>query len=65
MQTNKHNGKSFICLNCFNTFSIEESFKKHTEFCLSNETVRVDMPEKGATIKFDKFGKTLKVPFVI
>ena len=65
MQTNKHNGKSFICLNCFNTFSIEESFKKHTEFCLSNETVRVDMPKKGTSIKFDKFGKTLKVPFVI
>ena len=65
MQTNKHNGKSFICLNCFNTFSIEKSFKQHTEFCLSNETVRVDMPKKGASIKFDKFGKTLKVPFVI
>ena len=45
MQTNKHNGKSFICLNCFNTFSIEKSFKQHTEFCLSNETVRVDMPK--------------------
>ena len=65
MQTNKHKGKSFICLNCFNTFSIEKSFKQHTEFCLSNETVRVDMPKKGASIKFDKFGKTLKVPFVI
>ena len=65
MQTNKHKGKSFICINCFNTFSIEKSFKQHTELCLSNETVRVDMPKKGASIKFDKFGKTLQVPFVI
>ena len=65
MQTNKHKGKTHICLNCFNTFSIEKSFKQHTEFCLSNEAVKVDMPKKGSTIKFDKFGKTLKVPFVI
>ena len=64
MQTNKHKGKTHICLNCFNTFSIEKSFKQHTEFCLSNEAVKVDMPKKGSTIKFDKFGKTLKVPFV-
>ena len=65
MQTNKHNGKTHICLNCFNTFSIEKSFKQHAEFCLSNEAVKISMPKKGTTIKFDKFGKTLKVPFVI
>ena len=65
MQTNKHKGKNFICLNCFNTFSIKKSFEQHTEFCLSNETVKISMPEKGTTIEFDKFGKSLKVPFVI
>ena len=65
MQTNKHNGKSYICLNCFNTFSIKKSFEQHTEFCLSNEAVKICMPKEGATIKFDKFGKALKVPFVI
>ena len=65
MQTNKHNGKSYICLNCFNTFSIKKSFEQHTEFCLSNEAVKICMPKEGANIKFDKFGKALKVPFVI
>ena len=65
MQTNKHNGKSYICLNCFNTFSIKKSFEQHTEFCLSNEVVKICMPKEGTTIKFDKFGKTLEVPFVI
>ena len=64
MQTNKYNGKSFICLNCLNTFSIEKSFKNHKEFCLSNETVRVDMPKKGATIEFKNECNTNKVPFV-
>ena len=65
MQTNKHKGKTYICLNCFNTFSLKKSFKQHTEFCLSNEAVKISMPKKGTTIKFDKFGKSLKVPFVI
>ena len=65
MQTNKHKTKTYICLNCFNTFSIEKSFKQHTESCLSNEAVKTSMPEKGTTTKFDKFGKTLEVPFVI
>ena len=65
MQTNKHKTKSYICLNCFNTFSIKKSFEQHTEFCLSNEAVKICMPKEGTTIKFDKFGKALKVPFVI
>ena len=65
MQTNKHKTKTHICLNCFNTFSLEKSFKEHTEFCLNNEAVKIDMPTKGTTIKFNKFGKASKVPFII
>ena len=64
MQTNKHNGKSFICLNCLNTFSIKKSFKNHTEFCLNNETVRIDMPKKGETIKFKDEHGANRVPTV-
>ena len=65
MQTNKHKTKSYICLNCFNTFSLEKSFEQHKEVCLNNEAVKICMPEKGTTIEFDKFGKALKVPFII
>ena len=65
MQTNKHNGKTHICLNCFNTFSLEKSFKEHTEVCLSNESVKIEMPKKGSCIEFDKHAKKLKVPFVV
>ena len=64
MQTNKHKGKTHICLNCFNTFSIKKSFEQHTEFCLNNEAVKICLPEKGTTIEFNNFGKSLKVPFV-
>ena len=65
MQTNKHKTKSHICLNCFNTFSLEKSFKEHTEICLTNDSVKIEMPKKGTCIEFNKFGKKLKVPFVI
>ena len=65
MQTNKHNGKTHICLNCFNTFSLEKSFKEHTEVCLTNDSVKIEMPKKGSYIEFDKHAKKLKVPFVI
>ena len=64
MQTNKHKEKSFVCLNCFNTFSIEYSCKNHIEFCLDNETVKVVMPKEGDLVKLKGFSKTLKVPFV-
>ena len=65
MQTNKHNGKTHICINCFNTFSLEKSFKEHVEVCLSNESVKIEMPKKGSTIEFKNYVKKLKVPFVI
>ena len=65
MQTNKHKGKTHICLNCFNTFSLEKSFKEHTEVCLLNESVKIEMPKKGSCIEFDKHAKNLKVPFVV
>ena len=65
MQTNEHKGKTHICLNCFNTFSLEKSFKEHTEVCLSNESVKIEMPKKGSCIEFDKHAKKLKVPFVV
>ena len=65
MQTNKHNGKTHICLNCFNTFSLEKSFKEHAEVCLTNDSVKIEMPKKGSYIEFNKHAKKLKVPFVI
>ena len=65
MQTNKHKTKSHICLNCFNTFSLEKSFKEHTEICLNNKAVKIEMPKKGTCIEFDNHAKKLKVPFVI
>ena len=65
MQTNKHKTKSHICLNCFNTFSLEKSFKEHTEICLTNDSVKIEMPKKGTCIEFDKVTKKLKVPFVV
>ena len=65
MQTNKHNGKTHICINCFNKFSLEKSFKEHMEVCLSNDSVKIEMPKKGSTIEFKNYVKKLKVPFVI
>ena len=66
METNKHKTKSHICLNCFNTFSLEKSFKQHTEFCLNNETVKICMPDEDADpIMFKNINRTQKVPFVI
>ena len=60
MQTNKHNGKTYICLNCFNTFSLKKSFKEHTEVCLSNESVKIEMPKKGHVLNLISMQKNLK-----
>ena len=63
--TSRTNGKIHICKRCFTHFSKEELFKRHIEYCSSNESVVVKMPPKNSNLGFKNYFKKLPIPFVV
>ena len=52
-------------MNCLQGLPTEISRDKHFEYCKDNETVRIEMPEKGSFVKFHDGQYQLKTPFVM
>ena len=65
-QTKPKNKKHF-CMYCLQCFSSERILVKHTNNCLTINSVQaINMPKQGENIlKFNKFNKQLPVPFAI
>ena len=61
----KHGHKQHFCLNCLQSFSLEESRDKHFEYCKDNEAVRIEMPKEGSFIEFHDEQNQFKVPFIM
>ena len=61
----KHKCKQHFCTNCLQGFSLEASQDKHQVYCEGNETVRVQMPQKGSKIEFCDGQNQFKVPFIM
>ena len=55
-QNTKHKGKEYFCMNCLQGFNEESSRDEHLDYCINNESVKVEMPHK----KFQ-----FKVPFIM
>ena len=64
-QLTKHGHTNVFCLNCLNHFPNEEKLKIHEEYCLKNQAIRIEMPEKGSFISFIHHNRSIKVPFVV
>ena len=64
-QLTKHDGSIVFCLNCLNHFPNEKKLKIHEEYCLKNEAIRIEIPEKGTFISFIHHNRSIKVPFVV
>ena len=63
---NSKNGhRQHFCRNCLQGFHSEESKNKHFEYCIDNEAVRIEMPDKNPFVKFRSGQQRFKVPFVI
>ena len=54
-----------FCLNCLNHFPNGEKLKIHEEYCLKNQAIKIEMPEKGSFIYFIHHNRSIKVPFVV
>ena len=64
-QMSKHGHTNAFCLNCLNHFPNEEKLKIHEEYCLKNQAIRIEMPEKGSFISFIHHNRSIKSPFVV
>ena len=61
----KHKHKQYFCNNCLQGFTQELSRDQHYSYCIDNETVRVEMPNKGSTVEFYDGQNQFKIPFVL
>ena len=61
----KHKCKQYFSNNCLQGFTEELSRDQHYSYCIDNETVRVEMPNKGSTVEFYDGQNQLKVPFMM
>ena len=51
--TSSHNG-DFYCLNCLNSFRIDNALKKHERLCDNNDYCEAEMPTQfNKTLKYD------------
>ena len=57
--------KLHFCMNCLQGFRQESSRDQHQVYCEDNETVRVEMPSKGATVEFKDGQNQSRVPFIM
>ena len=61
----KHKHKQYFCNNCLQGFTQESSRDEHQVYSEDNETVRVEMPQKGLTVEFYDGQNQFKVPFTM
>lgn len=63
-QTNKHNGKVYICNRCLNYFATKVKLDDHKIYCQEINTCQVEFP-KDKFIKFKNFVNKERTPYVI
>ena len=64
-QVSGHKESKSFCLNCLNHFPNEKKLKIHEEYCLKNQAIKIEMPEKDSFISFIHHNRSMKVPFVV
>ena len=65
MSNSKHKEREYFCDNCLNGFSTEKSKDEHYEYCSSNESVKIEMPEKNPIVRYSNGQHQFKVPFIM
>ena len=61
-QMSKHDHANSFCLNCLNHFPNGEKLKIHEEYCLKNQAIRIEMPEKGSLVTFIHHNRSINSP---
>ena len=48
----KHKGKEYFCKNCLQGFIEESSRDEHLDYCINNESIKVEMPHKKLIVQY-------------
>ena len=64
-QNTKHTGKEYFCMNCLQGFKEESSRDEHLDYCINNESVKVEMPHKNLIVQYSDGQFQFKVPFIM
>ena len=64
-QNTKHKGKEYVCMNCLQGFKEESSRDEHLDYCISNESVKVEMRHKKPMVQYSDGQFQFKVPFIM
>ena len=62
--TSNHDG-DFYCLNCFHSYRTKKALKKHMKIYENKDACYIEMPEKGASIKYHPGAKSMRALFTI
>ena len=65
MQNSKHKEKEYFCMNCLQRFHQKFPRDEHMQYCLNNESVKVEMPHKCPIVEFCDGQYQFKVPFIM
>ena len=65
MSVSKYKTKKYFCDNCLNGFNTEKSRDEHYEYCSSNESVKIEMPDKDPIVRYSNGQHQFKVPFIM
>ena len=61
----KHKGKEYFCMNCLQGFNEESSRDEHLDYCINNESVKVEMSHKNPIVQYSDGQFQFKVPFIM
>ena len=64
-ENTNHKGKKYFCMNCLQGFKEESSRNEHIDYCIDNESVKVEMPYKNPRAEFCDGQFQFKVPFIM
>ena len=64
-ENTKHKGKEYFCMNCLQVFKEESSRNEHIDYCIDNESVKVDMLYKNLIVQYSDGQFQFKVPFIM
>ena len=65
MANSGHKESQYFCDNCLNGFKNEKSRDNHHEYCISNKSVNIEMPEKDPIVTYSNGQHQFKVPFIM
>ena len=65
MSINKYKERKYFCDNCLNGFNSEKSRDEHYNYCVSNDPVKIEMPDKNPIVRYSNGQHQYKVPFIM